>query len=255
MMEQRRSLHRRLAEQEKENSALRSQNTQLQVLATLGSATSMIAHEINNLLTPLATYAALAVQHPDDKALADKVLDKTARNCRRAAKIMESMLSMANGQKQQWEQVDVNALVDEVFVCLCRDFSKDGIAVDVDVPEGLSLRCVPVQIQQVLMNLILNARDAMLPGGGTLCVTGRRDDQEVEIAVSDTGCGIAPADLERIFDAFFSTKGDGKQPACDSGAGVGLAFCRRIVDAHKGRINVDSEIGRGTVFRIALPQT
>jgi len=104
IIEKRLSLHQTLARKEEENSELKSQNTQLQALATLGSATSMIAHEINNLLTPLATYAALAVQNSEDKALVDKVLQKTVRNCQRASKIMESMLQMANGQKQEWHR-------------------------------------------------------------------------------------------------------------------------------------------------------
>jgi len=202
-----------------------------------------------------SAYAALAVQHPEDKELAEKVLDRTARNCERASKIMESMLSMANGQKQGWEQVDLNALVEEVFTCLCRDFSKDGIAVEVQIPVGLRLRCVPVQIQQVLMNLILNARDAMLPSGGTLRVAGDRSTSTVEITVGDNGCGIASDDVERVFEPFFTTKADTDQAASGSGAGVGLAFCRRIVDAHQGRISVESELGRGSTFRITLPQT
>jgi signal transduction histidine kinase len=255
IIERRFSLHQRLARQEEENKELRAQNHQLQALATLGSATSMIAHEINNLLTPLGTYAALAVQNPQDKELAERVLARTVRNCQRASKIMESMLQMANGRQQEWEETNVEMLVDDVFTCLCRDFEKDGIAVIVDVPAGLRLRCVAVQIQQVLMNLILNARDAMLPGGGTLRVSAVRDSQDVVIEVRDTGRGIAAENLRNIFKPFFTTKSTGECATAHSGSGVGLAFCRRVVDAHTGRIDVESESGRGTTFSIRLPQS
>lgn len=255
IIEKRLSLHQRLAEQEQENRALKAQNTQLQALASLGSATCMIAHEINNLLTPLTTYAALAVQNPDDTALAKKVLDKTVHNCKRASRIMQSMLAMANGQDHQQESSSVRVMVDEVFTCLCRDFSKDGIRVQRSIPEGLRVDCVPIQIEQVLMNLILNARDAMLPGGGTLKVSAAMTDDHVEIEVSDTGRGILPEHMDRIFQPFFTTKTEKDRPAgSSSGAGVGLAFCQRIVDAHGGRINVASQPGKGSVFTIRLPQ-
>lgn len=253
IIEKRRSLHQRLAREERENTALRSQNAQLQALATLGSATSMIAHEINNLLTPLAAYASLAVQNPADKDLAEKVLDRTARNCRRASQIMESMLGMANGRRQQRESAPVKALVEEVFTCLCRDFQKDGITVEMAVPAGLDVRCVPVQIQQVLMNLILNARDAMLSGGGVLTVRASQNGQTITLEVGDTGTGMAPEELKNIFRPFFTTKSGDNDPATGSGSGVGLAFCKRIVDAHAGEIDVESEPGKGTTFRIHLP--
>jgi len=255
IIEKRLSLHQTLARKEEENSELKSQNTQLQALATLGSATSMIAHEINNLLTPLSTYAALAVQNSEDKALVDKVLQKTVRNCQRASKIMESMLQMANGKKQEWQEVNVKALVDDVFTCLCRDFEKDGIAVEIVVPAELRVRCVVVQIQQALMNLILNARDAMLPGGGMLRVRASQNGQDVVIEVQDTGQGIAPEDLQNIFRPFFTTKSRGDRPTAYSGSGVGLAFCRRVVEAHGGEIGVESEPVRGSTFRIRLPRT
>jgi len=255
IIEKRFSLHQRLAQREQENRALRLQNTELQPLATLGSATYMIAHEINNLLTPLATYAALAAQNSHDEDLVNKVLDKTVRNCQRASKIMESMLGMANGKKQQQENADIKALVEDVFTCLCRDFQKDGISVTVAIPDNLQLRCVPVQIQQVLMNLILNARDAMLPGGGVLTVSASQDGTNIDFEVRDTGQGIAPEDLEHIFRPFFTTKSDKDRPATYSGSGVGLAFCRRIVQAHGGEIGVESQLGKGTAFRIKLPKT
>jgi signal transduction histidine kinase len=254
LITKRQSLHQLLAEKEQENAALKSQNLQLQALANLGSATCMIAHEINNLLTPLSSYAALAAQNPDDHKLAAKALDKTVRNCQRAAKVMETLLGLANGTRQQRQRVLVGTLVEDVFTGLCRDFSKDGIAVEIWVPDDLEIGCIPVQIQQVLMNLILNARDAMLPRGGTLRVTASQTDEGVQIEVSDTGDGISPENLKDIFRPFFTTKSGPDRPATGSGSGVGLAFCRRIMDAHGGRIDVESQPGQGTTFRLQLPQ-
>jgi len=255
IIEKRLSLHQVLAQKEQENAALKSQNLQLQTLANLGSATAMIAHEINNLLTPLSSYAALAVQNPGDKALTEKVLSRTMRNCQRAAKIMESLLGLANGQRQQRDEVDVKALVEEVFTGLCRDFTKDSITVEIRVPEDLRLHCVPVQMQQVLMNLVLNARDAMLGRGGFLRVEASETDDGVDIAVHDTGSGITPENLKNIFRPFFTTKSGKDRPAAGSGSGVGLAFCRRIVEAHGGRIEVESQSGKGSTFRVRLPKT
>ncbi len=255
IIDKRLALHRRLAKKEQEYSDLKSQNVQLQALANLGSATSMIAHEINNLLTPLANYAALAAKNPQDGDLVAKVLDKTVRNCERASKIMNSMLAIANGRPQDRQRVPVGALLDDVFACLCRDFHKDGIVVEIDVPEGLDIVCVPVQIQQVFMNLILNARDAMLPGGGLLKISGTRNDRHVDIAVRDTGKGIAVEHIERVFEPFFTTKGEPQGSATYSGSGVGLAFCKRVLDAHGGAISAESHLGRGTTFRLRLPQS
>lgn len=255
IIDKRLALHQRLAKREQEYTALKSQNVQLQALANLGSATSMIAHEINNLLTPLANYAALAAKNPQDDELVAKVLDKTVRNCERAAKIMNSMLAIANGQTQDKRRVPLRALVDEVFTCLCRDFHKDSIVVEVDVPETLEVVCVPVQIQQVFMNLILNARDAMLPGGGLLKISATQDDRHVDITVADTGKGIADEHIERIFEPFFTTKVTQGEPSSDSGSGVGLAFCRRVLDAHGGSIVAESQSGRGSTFHVRLPQS
>lgn len=255
IIDKRLALHQRLAKKEQEYNTLKSQNVQLQALANLGSATSMIAHEINNLLTPLANYAALAAKNPQDADLVAKVLDKTVRNCERASKIMVSMLAMANGRTQEKHRVAVRALVDDVFTCLCRDFHKDGITVQIDVPETLDILCVPVQIQQVLMNLILNARDAMLPGGGLLTISASENSMQVHVAVTDTGRGIASGDLDSIFEPFFTTKAGQEGPATYSGSGVGLAFCKRVVNAHGGEISAESCPGRGTTFHVRLPKS
>ena len=161
----------------------------------------MIAHEINNLLTPLRNYAAIALENPDDKSFVEKALQKTVRNCERASNIMESMLALANGHTQEKKNARLLALVEEIFTCLCRDFTKDGITVEIRIPEELTVWCVPVQIQQVIMNLVLNARDAMLPRGGILCIKASENNDDVKIEISDTGEGIEPTVLNNIFDA------------------------------------------------------
>jgi len=255
IIDKRLALHQRLIQKEQENSTLKSQNLQLQALANLGSVTSMIAHEINNLLTPLTSYAALAVRNTEDKELVAKVLEKTVRNCQRASNIMTSMLAVANGQSQEVENAKVQALIDEVFTSLCRDFQKDRITVTTEIPETLAVPCVPVQIQQVLMNLILNARDAMLPSGGVLKITAAENGEYIHLMVSDTGKGIARSDQRRIFEPFFTTKADQDDATTYSGSGVGLAFCKRVIDGHGGDISVASTPGVGSTFRIRLPKS
>lgn len=255
IIEKRLCLHKNLAKQREQNTALKSQIIQLQGLANMGSACYMIAHEINNLLTPLTNYAALALKNPHDKSLAEKVLEKTVRNCERASKIMESLLAMANGQTQKKENVRLITLVEEVFTCLCRDFTKDGITVKIRIPEDLTVWAVPVQIQQVLMNLILNARDAMLPRGGILTIKTIENNDVTQIEVTDTGCGIRPVDLGNIFESFFTTKKDKKSAYGYSGSGLGLAFCKKVIDAHDGCISVESKPAQGSTFKITLPKS
>jgi signal transduction histidine kinase len=254
IIEKRLSLHRQLANQQQQNNALKSQISQLQGLVSIGTATCMIAHEINNLLTPLASFAALALNNPEDKSLAEKALRKMVRNCKHASKIMESMLTMANGETQERKNARLINLIEEVFTCLCRDFAKDGITVEIRIPEDLTVWVVPVQIQQALMNLILNARDAVLPAGGILTIKAQERTDVVQIEVSDTGCGIEPADLKSIFEPFFTMKMGENSPSQRSGTGLGLAFCKQIIDAHGGSISVHSEPAKGSTFKIILPK-
>ena len=253
--EKRLSLHRRVEVQRNQNESLKFQLAGLQHLANIGTVSHMIAHEMNNLLTPMKSYAAFALDHPDDKALSQKALRKIVRNCDRAAKIMESMLALVGGKIQERTEVRLRDLIDEVFTCLCRDFTKDGITVDIQIPGDLTVSVVPVQIQQVFMNLILNARDAMLPRGGVLSIRAAQKTDAVEIDVVDTGDGINPDDLKNIFERFFTTKKKGSPAAEYSGAGLGLAFCKMVVDGHRGSISVESEPGHGSTFTIVLPKT
>ncbi len=254
IIEKRLSLHKRLTNQQQQNDALQSQFTQLQALANIGTTTCMVAHEINNLLTPLANFAALSLKNPDDKLLSEKALQKVVRNCGHASRIMESMLAVANGQTQEKQSTPLAALVENVFTCLCRDFAKDGITVNVQIPKDLTVLAIPVQLQQVLMNLILNARDAMLPRGGVLTIKACDTADAVQIELSDTGCGIEPANLEKIFQPFFTTKANRESPSQHSGSGLGLFFVKRVIDDHGGCVSVESKPAGGTTFKITLPK-
>jgi len=255
IIEKRLSLHRSMMDLQQENDALKSQIAQLQTLANIGTISYMIAHEINNLLTPVESYAGLALGNPEDKALAEKALQKAVQNCRRASEIMRSMLALASGKMDEKKNARLVSLVEEVFTCLCRDFEKDGITVNIRIPGDLTVRAVPVQIQQVLMNLILNARDAMLPRGGVMTIKARESEDAIEIEVADTGEGIEPENLRNIFEPFFTTRAGKNLPSERSGAGLGLAFCKKIIDAHNGRISVESTVGEGSVFKITLPKS
>jgi signal transduction histidine kinase len=254
IIEKRLSLHKHLVNQQQQNDALKSHLAHLQALANIGTATCMVAHEINNLLTPLANFAALALKNPEDKPLSEKALRKVVRNCEHASRIMESMLALANGPTQEKQNSTLIALVENVFACLCRDFAKDGITVNIQIPQDLTVWVIPIQIQQVLMNLILNARDAMLPRGGILTIKAWDTADTVQIEITDTGCGVEPHNLKKIFQPFFTTKANGKLPSQRSGSGLGLLFVKRIIDDHEGCVSVESKPAEGTTFKISLPK-
>jgi signal transduction histidine kinase len=251
LLEKRRSIHRQIETSRREYEHVESQLAHLQALANIGTVSCMIAHEMNNILTPLANYAQLALNNPADLVLTKKALQKTTLNANRAAKVLESMLSMARGQSQEFVDSRVSTLVEDVFTCICRDFNKDRIKVDLKIPSELTIRVIPIQIQQVFMNLILNARDSVLGTGGILTIKAYDSEGSACIEFSDTGQGIEPANIERIFEPFFTTK---VREGNSSGAGLGLALCRQVVEAHGGRIAVRSCPGVGTTFTILLPR-
>lgn len=253
ILEKRLSLHRQLSCRRQQNDQLRAQITQLQSLANIGTVSLMIAHEINNVLTPLAGYAQLALTNPQDRSLAQQVLDKLICCAERVRQIQQSLLALVSGETLNKQNCQLKLLIEQIFQALCRDFAKDKIKVVVDVPVQLELWAVPVQMQQVLMNLILNAREAMLPQGGLLTITAAETVDTLSIQVTDTGCGIEPALRSRIFELFFTTKIDDSS-TLGKARGLGLAFCKQIVDAHDGFIRMESRPGEGTCFGVFLPK-
>ena len=234
---------------------LEQQIQSIQKLASLGTMACLAAHEYRNMLVPIINYCELALSHEDDAELARKALEKTVRHGNRAAQVVESMLGMARENNSDHRCVLVRDVIESCFDCLARDLTKDGITVKLDVPDDLEVSIVPGRLEQVILNLIINARQAMLKGGGTLTIRAERPgkDGAVSIDLKDTGCGIDIEPIERIFEPFFSTKTEADR-ADQRGSGLGLSVCKTIIEAHGGEISVSSSPGRGTTFTIVLPQ-
>jgi len=253
LIEKRKSLNKQVEMQDLQNKALKAKLTKLQAMANLGKVSAIVAHEINNILMPLGNYAQVALNNPDDKELTTKALQKTVKNSARASEILESIMAMVNGETAEVRKCRLLNLVNEVFSCIGRDLSKDKIKLLLDIPEDMSIDVVPVQFQQVIMNLALNAVEAMKPNGGVLSIKATAGSDETEVRVSDSGCGIEQENLEKIFRPFFTTK-TVDSPAGRTGSGLGLAFCIEIIEAHNGSITVQSQVGKGTEFIIKLPK-
>lgn len=231
---------------------LQLQLAQVQKLTAIGELMSTTTHEFNNVLMTVINYAQLGLRHKDEPTR-DKALEKILAAGQRAAKITNLVLGVARNRSTSFEPTDLERLVTESMVLLEREMMKYRIRVESQFAPSPPVWAIGNQIQQVLLNLIINARQAM-KGGGTLVLRIAPDvDQEmVELSVRDTGSGIAAADLPRIFDPFFTTKA-GPDESGHGGTGLGLAACRTIIESHRGRIRVESTVGRGTAFTIKLP--
>lgn len=248
LLDYRKSLHQQIVDSQMQFEALDAQVHQLQPLANLGMAWAMTAHELNNLLTPIVTYAQLAMQHPQDAALTEKALKKAERLSIQAGKVLEKVMVLANPGSAQVEVCNISALFSEVLDCIGRDFAKDRINLVMDVEDDFEVTADPYALRQVMMNLVLNAYHAMRERGGTLRIQTSEEADFKCIEISDTGQGIPPEKLHHIFTPFYT---DGKK----NGNGLGLAYCRKVVESHGGCISVESHVGRGSRFRILLPKT
>lgn len=239
-------------------SAVREQLTESQRLATIGTISSVIAHEFNNILTPIISYAQFALTSAEsenpDLPLIRKALAKSYQSATKAGKICSSMLALARGESTAGP-VPVQQLVDEALSVLARDPQKDGIALRVQVQPGLLAICDPVQIEQVLLNLLINARHALLGHSRNGAITIKASsvaEDELKIQVIDNGPGIPEKLQSKIFEPFFTTKATARRGEA-KGSGLGLAICREIMAQHKGRIEVESAVGKGTTFNLWLP--
>lgn len=231
---------------------LQRQIDALQRLASLGTVCSMIAHEFNNVMTPIISYCQYALQR-NEPELMRTALDRTLKNAQRLTSMSMKILGLATGDPSDAGHVRVRSAVEDAVACLGRDFDKDSITLTLDIPDELSVRGHVASLQQVLFNLILNARQAMLGLPGRLTISARRiENQHVSIDVADTGCGIKSEHLEKLFEPFFSTKRHESRTE-RGGIGLGLHVCKRLMADMNGDISVRSRPGEGTTFTLTLP--
>jgi signal transduction histidine kinase len=229
---------------------LRQQLAQAQKMTALGELVSTTTHEFNNVLMTILNYAKMGLRHHDD-ATRTKAFEKILSAAQRANKITNAVLGAARNRGDRFEPTDLAELLNESLVLLERELSKYRISVETQFESVPKVSANANQIQQVLLNLLINARQAM-PDGGQVLLRLEADGQMVNLTVRDTGSGIPPEKLRHIFDPFFTTK-SGPDATGKGGTGLGLSSCRDIIEAHRGRIRVDSSVGKGTAFTIRLP--
>ena len=244
-----------------EQTVLRKQLRNAQRMEAVGRLAGGIAHDFNNLLTTISGHADLLLMDPsaDDSVRAD--LARIRRAANQAGTLVQQLLAFSRQQVLRARVMNLNQTMESVVDMVDRLIGEDIEVVTVPGREIWNVWADPGHMDQVLLNLVVNARDAM-PGGGTLTLTSRNMELEGSVAasrdldggqyvvleVTDTGTGIPETDQARIFEPFFTTKEGGK------GTGLGLAMAYGIVKQSGGHIEVDSAVGRGTTFRIFLPR-
>ena len=231
---------------------LKQQLVQSQKMSTLGALTSTIAHEFNNILTAVMNYATFALRGDDPKRMR-KSLEKILGASERACTITTDILGYARDRADRITATSLCQLMDEALALIERELNKGGIRYTKHYDADATAEVNANQIQQVFLNLLINARQAM-PVGGALSVRIDRDasSQLLRASIADTGSGIPQEHLDRIFEPFFTTK-VAPTDTGRGGNGLGLSLCRDVVESHGGRIEVDSHLGEGTIFTVWLP--
>jgi two-component system NtrC family sensor kinase len=215
-------------------------------LAGIGQLAAGVAHEIGNPLTAIDSMTQLLALESNDPDTRDKV-DTIQRQVDRISEIVHNMADLSRPLSIDEQFVNVNGVVHSVLGLARYDARFRKIETNTDLDETIpSVRTVEDRLFGVFLNLVLNAADAM-PDGGELHVASRIDGTYIDVSFSDTGLGIAPENIKRIFDAYFTTKEAGK------GTGLGLSVCRSFLRSTGGDIDVQSEVGLGTTFHVRFP--
>lgn len=224
-------------------------------MASIGKMAAVVAHEVNNPLSGILTYAKLlrkwvnsgqTEREKHEEAM--QCLELIASESRRCGDLIKNLLTLSRSAPMNVQSADLNSVIERSLMLVRHQLEMGGVELQVNLAKDLPpMQCDPAQIEQVLIALIMNAKDAM-PRGGNLWLETRlsADEREIQITVRDDGTGIAPDVLPHIFEPFLTTKESGH------GVGLGLAIARGIVERHSGRIDVHSEVGRGTTFVVAL---
>jgi two-component system NtrC family sensor kinase len=247
------SLERQVEERTAALKVAQAQLIQSEKLSSLGKLAASVAHEINNPLSGILTYAKLLIRMHEDGVLSDKARETSIRNLRlvqreteRCSAIVRNLLDFARQRPLSLTDVDLNHVTDEGLSLLAHQISIQGITLEKRMAVLPSVRADFGQLRQAVVNIALNACQAMAKGG-TLTVTTAvlPDRQWVQITIADTGPGIPPDHMAKILDPFFTTK--------EKGTGLGLSVVYGIIERHGGKLDLASEVGRGTTVTFKLP--
>jgi two-component system NtrC family sensor kinase len=241
-------LEQRVQERTQELQQVQDQLVRAGKMAALGELAAGVAHEINNPLTGVLTFSSLMLKKVDESNPWKKDLENIVQQTTRCRNIVRGLLDFARQRKPDKKGWDIHTLIDRTVtlvenqapfqnVKIVKNFKKDVPMLYVDAD----------QIQQVFMNILINAADAMAGNGGTLTIKTDLRDGMVEVSFNDTGSGMSKEHLSKVFTPFFTTKETGK------GTGLGLAISYGIIQSHSGDIEAESEVGKGSTFRIRLP--
>jgi len=250
------TLEDRVEQKTKELNRAHDHVLHVEKMASIGKMAAVVAHEVNNPLSGILTYAKLLrkwvgsgqAEH-EKREEAMQCLEMIAAESRRCGELVKNLLTLSRTAPMNVQSTDLHVVVNRCLLLVRHQLELSGIELQLKLGKDLPLvPCDPAQIEQVLLALIMNAIDAM-PRGGNLWLETRlsNDEAEIEIQVRDDGAGIASDVLPHIFEPFLTTKESGH------GVGLGLAISRGIVERHHGRIEVHSELGRGTTFTVTLP--
>jgi PAS domain S-box-containing protein len=221
-------------------------------LATVGQLAAGVVHELNNPLTSISVYSDYLLKQSESDGSRPSDAHKLRRiheSADRILKFSRELLAYARPRAEEPQILSVRALIERSLELCDHLITARGVSVQLDIAAQLpQLLGVGAQLQQVLVNLITNACHAMPEGAGRLTIAGRESAEgDVELEVADNGSGISPEHQGRVFEPFFSTKGEGH------GTGLGLSIVRNIVELHNGRIQLTSELGHGTTFTLRFP--
>jgi two-component system NtrC family sensor kinase len=233
-------------------------NVKLFLCGPLGRLVASVCHEINNPIASIVTFNKFILSHIKDNSLPkdglavfERYLELSVREALRCGKIVNNLLAFARENSMEIKEIDLTELINTITFLTIYQMQQAGVECQVNLPEyPLTARGDNAHIQQCLMNLIFNAIEAM-PDGGQLTIEGGREDDQnlVWIIVADNGSGIASENPPLIFEPFYTTKSEGK------GVGLGLSMLYGIIREHNGTVEVNSNPGKGTIFKINLPQT
>ena len=230
----------------KENELLKQELGRSERLKTASSLALGLCHEIKNPLTTIKTFSEFLPERLKDEQFLSKFSQLIPLEVERINNIVHQLLDFAKPSPPSFKDTNIHDLIKNTLEFLNSEFLRRRFSASESYENSqLIIKIDPVQIRQVLLNLFFNATEAMPNGGRINIKTRNLNDEFLEIEIGDTGCGIAKKDLDHIFEPFFTTK--------DEGTGLGLSITHQIIKIHQGTIEVESEIGEGTTFRIKLP--